>query len=245
MKRLVVLLTTLIVSVAVSAQVTTENGLSGANGQAVTMNKTDWLVSFTSVKIDAAVNVVFRQTGDDEEMRIVYDTKGCKNSKFKFSVNRKGMLVITEKRDSKRTTVTDVIIYYKDLREVKISHAKVVFEDEINATLLDVNVSGDATVLMKLKALDVAVKCTGESRLTLEGYAKYLTMSVSSAKVNCSKISILSATVDCANAAEVRMAIKERLEVKATSNAKMLYYGTPIILRRHNAMFGGEVTKMD
>lgn len=214
-------------------------------GQVVSIPKTDWLTPFSSIKVDAPLNVVFKKVATDEECRITYDTKGDITSKFKFEVNAKGVLVVSEKSDPKRTSVTDVTIYYNTLREVKISHAKAEFENRIEGTMFDLSVSGGAIVLLDVKTLDLAVECTGVSRLTLNGSTKYLTMRVSTAKVDCSTLSTVATIVDASHSAEVRVVVSERLEATTSTGAKLLYKGTPTILRDHTVTFGGDIININ
>jgi hypothetical protein len=245
MKRLIATILFAAVAIAASAQGGAKRGSADANGRIASSQDAGWAVSFRSVKIDAAANVVFKQASDNEDTRIVYDTKGDETTNFRFRVDRGGMLIISEKRDPKRLTVTDVIIYYRDLQAVDVKHARVAFEDAIESVLLDVNVSGGATALLKVKVLDAAIKCVSDSRLTLEGSAKYVTMKVASAKVNCSRLSTVSATVECSKSAEVRLSIKERLEAKVLANSRLLYYGNPRILRKHKSALNGEVVNLN
>jgi hypothetical protein len=213
--------------------------------QVVSTPKTDWLKAFDNIKIDGPMNVVLKKVATAAEARIFYDTKGNITSKFKFEVDKKGVLVVSEKFDPKRTSVTDVTIYYNSLREVRIAHAKAEFENVVESDLFDLSVTGGAMATLEVKTLDSAVECTGVSRLTLNGSTKYLTMKVSTAKVDCTKLSVVSATVDVSHSAEVRMTISERLEAITSTGAKLLYKGNPLILRDHTAIFGGEIININ
>ena len=216
-----------------------------ATEQVVSIPKTDWLTPFNKIKVDAPLNVVFKKVATDDECRITYDTKGNITSKFKFEVDARGVLVISEKSDPKRTTVTDVVVYYNALNGVKIAHAKAEFENQIESDLFDLTVSGGAIVSLGIKTLDSAIECTGVSRLTIEGETKYLTMTVSTAKVDCSKLNVVSATISVSHSAEARLFVSERLDATTTTGAKILYKGHPAILRDHTAIFGGEIININ
>lgn len=244
MKRVAMMIILAMVAFAVSAQNTT-SATTTETEQVVSIPKTDWVTPFNRVKVDGPMNVVFKKVATSEECRITYDTKGNITSKFKFEVDKKGALVVSEKLDPKRTSVTDIIIYYNSLREVKISHAKTEFEDIVENDLFDLVVSGGATVALEIKTLDAAVECTGVSRLTLDGYTKYLTMRVSTAKVDCTKLSVVSATVDASHSSELRLTVSERLEATTSTGAKLLYKGYPTILRDHAMIFGGEIININ
>ncbi len=246
MKRFVVTLIIAILSIpAISAQGVALLANTTTNEQAVSIPKTDWLLPFNAVKIDGPMNVELKAVATAEECRIIYDTKGNITSKFKFEVDKKGTLVVSEKHDPKRTSVTDVTIFYNTLREVKIAHAKAVFEDVVERDLFDLVVSGGAMVSLEIKTLDVAIECTGVSRLTMEGSTKYLTMRASTAKVDGSKLSVVSATIDASHSAEVRVVVDERLEATTSTGAKLLYKGHPVILRDHTVIFGGDIININ
>ena len=209
--------------------------------QIVSMPKTDWLTPFHSIKINGPMNVVLKSVNNTEDIRIIHDTKGNITSKFKFEVDKNGVLTISEKNDPKRTSVTDITLYYNSLREVKVAHATAQFEDCIKGDMFDISVSGGATVSLNAEVFDLAVECTGTSRLTIGGSTKYLTMRVSTAKVNCSELSTVSTIVDTSHSAEVRIMVSERLEVTTSTGAKLFYKGHPKILRDHSLVFGGEI----
>ena len=245
MKRVIV---TLILAMAIcvaSAQNTGVSTTTAQEEQVVSMPKTDWLTPFNRVKIDGPMNVVFKQVPTVDELRIYYDTKGNITSKFKFEVDKKGVLEVSEKLDPKRTSVTDIVIYYHDLQEVKIAHANAEFKNVVRRDIFDITVSGGAMVSIEIETLDVAIECTGVSRLTMEGKTKYMTMRVSTAKVDCSKLSTVSTVVDTSHSAEVRVVVSERLEATTSTGAKLLYKGNPAILRDHTAIFGGDIINMN
>ena len=243
MKRFVLLLMLAMMVGVASAQ---EVGNSTLTAEQKRMPpKTDWLADFTKIKIDASVNLILRRVKEGEEVRIVYDTKGNLTSKFKYEVDKNGTLVISEKVDPKRLTVTDVVVYYKTLREVKIARATAEFESEVVASVFDLSVSNGATVVLSIKTLDAAVECTGTSSLVISGETKYLTMRVSTAKVDCGLLSTVSTTVEASHSAEVRVMVSERLEATTSTNGKLLYRGSPTILRNHNALFGGGITNVN
>ena len=246
MKRFFILLIFSIVALGASAQNSTVVAAAAtAPEQVVSIPKTDWLTTFHSIKIDGPMNVLFKRVNSAEEVRIIYDTKGNISSKFKFEVDKKGVLVVSEKSDPKRTTVTDITIYYHSLRDVKIAHAKAEFEDRIESEMFDLSISGGAIVSLDVSSFDLAVECTGVSRLTLGGSTKYLTMRVSTAKVNCSELSTVSTIIEASHSSEVRIVVSERLEATTSTGAKLLYKGYPRIIRDHTLVFGGEIININ
>ena len=248
MKRFIILSMFIISVFSVSAQTATQSAAPAADGgteQIISMPKTDWLQPFSGVKIDGPMNVVLKRVSTVDESKITYDTKGNVTAKFKFELDKNGVLIVSERVDPKRISITDVTIYYHSLKEVKISRAKVEFENEVESKIFDLSVSSGAIVSLSLKALDLAAECTGSSRLTLSGETKYLTMRASTAKVDASDFSTVSATIDVAHSAEVRMVVSERLECTTSTGAKLLYKGNPTIFRDHSMIFGGDIINMN
>ena len=245
MRRAISILMFILAASVVSAQNESAAPQVAAAEQVVSAPKTDWLTPFTRVKVNGPMNVVFKKVDRADGVRIIYDTKGNITSKFKFEVDRNGVLVVSEKQDPKRTTVTDITIYYHTLSDVKINQAKAEFEDVIECKLFDVAVSGGAVVSLTIKTMDVYVDCTGTSRLTLAGETKYLSMRASTAKINCANLSTVATSVNASHSAEVRIEVSERLEATTSTSAKLLYKGNPIIIRNHNAIFGGDIININ
>ena len=246
MKRYIALIIVMVVASLQEVVATNQVSVSASGAEQVaSIAKTDWITDFSKIKVDAPINLILKKVAAGEEVRIVYDTKGDVASKFKYEVNKKKVLEISERVDPKRLTVTDVVVYYKTLSEVKIARATVEFESEIDSNLFDLSVSSGATVTLSIKTLDTDVECTGASSLVIKGETKYLTMRVSTAKVDCSQLSTVSTTVQASHSAEVRVMVSERLEATTSTNGKLYYRGSPTILRNHNALFGGDVTKID
>lgn len=244
MRSLIILSIFLLVgSVASSQNVATT--AAPATEQIVSMPKTDWLQPFNGVKIDGPMNVVMKRVATAEESKITYDTKGNITSKFKFELDKNGLLTVSERVDPKRISVTDVTIYYHSLKEVKVARAQVEFENDIESKIFDLLVSSGATVSLELNAFDVAAECTGTSRLTLKGNTKYLTMRASTAKVDASNFSTVSATIDVSHSAEVRLVVSERLECTTSTGAKLLYKGHPEVVRDHSMIFGGDIINVN
>lgn len=244
MKRFIIVSILVLTTYVVSAQVSSTPVVNGSES-AVSISKTDWLQPFSGVRIDGPMNVVLKRVATVEESKIIYDTKGNITSKFRYELDNNGILIVSERVDPKRTSVTDVTIYYHDLKEAKITRAKAVFENKIDSNIFDLQVSSGAMVTLELHALDLAAECTGSSRLTLKGKTKYLTLKTSTAKIDATNFSVVSANVDASHSAEVRLTILERLECTTSTGAKLLYKGQPTILRDHSMIFGGDIININ
>ncbi|MBR2326673.1 MAG: DUF2807 domain-containing protein [Alistipes sp.] len=251
MKRSIITVSLILISfIGATAQNATQTNQASVTATATEQvvaipPKTDWLKDFSGVKVDGPLMVTFEKVNSAEDVRIVYDTKGCITSKFKAEINRNGILCVEEKSDPKRTSVTEVKIFYSQLRNVKISHAKCTFNSTIEEPIFDLGVSGGAIVSIDVNTLDLLVECTGRSLLTISGSTKYLTMKASSAKVDGSKFSTVASIIEVSNSSEVRINVSERLEATTSTAATLLYKGEPTIIREHPSTFGGDIININ
>lgn len=211
----------------------------------ISVPKTDLLSAFSKLEIDGKMNVTLKCVASAADTKIVYDTKGCTTSRFKASVNKEGILRVEERIDQKRETTTDVTIYYNALTDIKILRASAVFEDVIDARILDLTVAGGATVKMAVESLDTAVDCTGRSSVILSGTSRYFRLNASSSTVDARDLSTVSSIIDASHNAEVRIEVSERLEATTSTSAKLLYRGKPTIVREHTSLFGGDIISID
>ena len=144
MKKIAITLSLILISFfnATAQNEVQTNGNTTSTELVTAIPKTDWLKDFIGIKIDGPILVTLERAESPEDVRIVYDTKGCITSKFKAEINRNGILCVEEKYDPKRTSVTEVKIYYTRLRNVKISHAKCSFNSTIDEKIFDLGVAG-------------------------------------------------------------------------------------------------------
>ena len=208
--------------------------------------KTEWLSPFTKVVVDGPINVTFKRVDTDEGLKIVYDTKGNPNSRFRSGVDKNGVLQIIERVDVKQAAIpTEVTVWYKSLDNINIARATVKFEQSVESKILDIAVKAGAVVNMDIKALDALVECTGKSRLIIGGQARYFTLDISTAVMEGINLQTVAANIDASHEAEVRVAVSERLEAETSTAAKLYYKGRPTIIRNKNSLFGGEILAIE
>lgn len=201
----------------------------------------EWLTDFDQIRIDGPMSVTLVRTPADEAPRIVYDTKGSYTSRFRAAVNKSRVLEITERTESRRTTTTEVTVYYHSLEKIRITRATVSFAEPLDFPVTDMTVSGGAVVTATLKMRDLKLDISGRSRLTLSGEVPYLSLRIASAKLDATALKVTSALIEASNSAEANVTISERLEAYASSGAQVFYSGTPDILRT-SASLGGKVS---
>ncbi len=255
MKRIVLLLLAAFVCVSLSLkaqpqQPTTEqskpvNGGAERLAAIINTSRSEWLGSFDKININGAMKVTLIHAAENEGPKIVFDTKGSTTTKFKSEVDKKGVLNVVETLDAKRTSVTEVTIYYCDMTSLSVDAADVTMEQSCKRDMFDLSVSGGAVVRAKFDVLDLAMEVTGRSVVVIEGASRYLDVRITTAKFDGLALQSVSAIVDASHGAEVSLSVAERLEASTSTSAKILYKGTPAIVRCHSSLFGGDIVSID
>lgn len=245
MKRVILLL---LLSISFAAEAQTQNTTPGnaTEQAAVSVPKTDYLAPFEKISVSGPIVVNFCRVESTEEIKIVYDTKNNAASRFRAQVDRNGVLHLTERFDTKQyPVVTDVTVYHTALNNISINQAIATFDAPLDCRILDLSVSGGATVTATIEALDTYVECTGRSLLKLDGESRYFKINVSTAKVDAFNLKTVALDVKASHNAEVRLTVTERLEAETSTAAKLLYKGKPEIIRNRNSMFGGDILAIE
>ena len=166
--------------------------LCRAQQPAETGERREWLTSFTAVEVSAPLDVKFVQVPDTEAPKIVYDTKGSYTTKFRAEVKDK-VLRITERSDARRPDRTSVTVYYNSLERVAIADAVATFDSTLVATVLDLTVGGMAQVTARMDVKDLKMELTGKSTATLTGAVRYLSLFVSTGKLEAAGLEVMAA----------------------------------------------------
>lgn len=224
---------------AVAAQEPQDTTVGAAEAAGLT-EQLEWLTAFEQVRIDGPMNVTFVKVSVDEAPRVVFDTKGSYTSKFKAAVNKNKVLEITERTESRRTTRTDVTVYYHSLEKIRIARATVSFSQPLDFPIADIEIASGAVVVGSVKMRDLRLDVSGKSRVSLSGEVPYLSLRVSSSKLDAAELVVRSAVIEASNSAEVNVRVDERLEAYPSGGAHIYYGGTPDIVRV-SASMGGEV----
>ena len=212
--------------------------------QSAAAAKSEWLPSFTTLVIDAPLDIRLIRVPDTEAPKIVYDTKGSYTSKFKAAVKDR-VLRITERPESRRPDRTEVTVYYNDLHKVTINDATAVFADTLSSKMHDMTIGGAATVTAALDFADLCLDISGKSNVTLTGKARYLRLYISSAKLDASGLETMSAEVNAQSGAIATLWVTDRFEGKTSTNAKIFYKGDPSVVRGGAKFLGGDITHIN
>ena len=212
--------------------------LCRAQQPAETGERREWLTSFTAVEVSAPLDVKFVQVPDTEAPKIVYDTKGSYTTKFRAEVKDK-VLRITERSDARRPDRTSVTVYYNSLERVAIADAVATFDSTLVATVLDLTVGGMAQVT------DLKMELTGKSTATLTGAVRYLSLFVSTGKLEAAGLEVMAAEANVTSSGVAALWVTDRFQGKTSTGGKITYKGAPPIVRSGAKFMGGDITRVE
>ena len=190
--------------------------LCRAQQPAETGERREWLTSFTAVEVSAPLDVKFVQVPDTEAPKIVYDTKGSYTTKFRAEVKDK-VLRITERSDARRLV----------------------------ATVLDLTVGGMAQVTARMDVKDLKMELTGKSTATLTGAVRYLSLFVSTGKLEAAGLEVMAAEANVTSSGVAALWVTDRFQGKTSTGGKITYKGAPPIVRSGAKFMGGDITRVE
>lgn len=204
--------------------------------------RSEWLPEFTGVYVSAAVEIIFIHVSDSEAPRIVYDTKGASDTKFKAFVDKKGVLNITEKIMRDTRSNTSVEVYYHSLESLEVTDAYVSFSGPVQQKMMKIDISGGGKISADVDITDLEVVLSGKAtRAKFTGTVRYLEISASSGLLDAGALEAMSADVTATYGAGVAVRVTERLKASASTSATVSYRGTPAIIKGRSAVLGGSV----
>ena len=233
MKKMILTAVMLAVAVLCRAQQPAEAG-----------ERREWLTSFNAVEVSAPLDVKFVQVPDTEAPKIVYDTKGSYTTKFRAEVKDK-VLRISERSDARRPERTAVTVYYNSLERIAIADAVATFEGTLTGTLLDMTVGGMAQVTAAMNVKDLKMELTGKSVATLTGAVRYLSLFVSTGKVEAAGLEVMAAEVSVTSSGVASLWVTDRFQGKTSTGGKITYKGVPPIVRSGAKFMGGDISRVE
>lgn len=216
----------------------------GRAGEPAAAPKSEWLPSFTAVKVDGPLDITFVKVPDTEAPKIVYDTKGSYTTKFRAEVRDK-VLLIRERPDARRPERTAVTVRYNELRSMDIAGAVVAFEGVLDMPLLDMRVSGEAKVTAAMDVPDLKADISGQSVVTLTGTVRYLTLTLSSGRFDAAGAECLAARVHVQSKGEAVLDVRDRLEARTTTGGTVRFKGNPPIVRVEERFMAGDILPLE
>lgn len=229
MKRIIILLVSLLVTSKVSAQ---QEAIQSAQ-----------LSAFHTIVLSGNMNVQLIKS--DQNVLKEYLVSATVE-KLKWHVNNDGALHVTVRPTSGVETHADVRIYYNDvLQRISVTESNVATENSIEAPMLVVDITGGGNAKLAVKCKDLEVNSSGNSAATLVGATKYLTIKASQhSGIDARNLQSESADVSANMGAELFVNANDRLAGSAVSGATIWHVGTPDILKSHTRL-GGKIYAID
>ena len=216
-------------------------GKAQQQGQTVSPTpESEWLQTFTSIEIEAPIDIVFVRVPETQAPKIVYDTKGSYTTKFRYEVKDR-VLRITERSDARRPKRTSVTLYYNTLRGISVLDAVVTVQDTISTVLLDLNIGGTAHFTAPLQVKDLKMNLSGHSKATLSGQVRYMNLVASTGTIEAADMEVMAAYVEAKSSAQLSLNVTERLEATTSTKGSILFKGAPDIVRGDVRFMGGNI----
>ena len=211
--------------------------LTGAAlAQAEPAGRHEWLAPFEAVEVDAAVAIRFEQAPAGEAPSIRYDTQGDDDTKFRAEV-RGGVLRIRERVDLHRPRRTTVVVRYEALRSLVLTDAEAEVDGVLTATFFDLTVGARASLTAAVEVQDLLIELSGESRATLTGQVRYLTLQASTGTVDAAGMTCMAARASVQNRARVTLDVTDRLETRTATGATIDCAAPPALVRNNKTFW--------
>lgn len=195
------------------------------------------LSDFNKIELTGRLQVELVQ-GDEASVEITLNN--AEDKKLDWGI-KNGVLSVRLKPGGGSSANADVKITYKDLVGLKVSSANVAVTNTIESPMLDMDISGGATVKADVDLNDLKVTAGGNSVLDLSGETKYYNLAANTkATVDSRSMKAENVVVKAATAASVYVYSSERIEITAATTSTVFYKGTPEIVRQKNSL-GGEI----
>lgn len=196
----------------------------------------EWLPPFEAVEVDAAVAIRFEQAPEGEAPSIRYDTQGDDDTKFRAEV-RSGVLRIRERVDLHRPRRTTVTVRYDALRSLALTDAEATVDGVLTAVLFDLTVGARASLTAEVEVQDLLLDLSGESRATLTGRVRYLTLQASTGTVDAAGMTCMAARASAQNRARVTLDVTDRLETRTATGATIDCAAPPALVRNNKTFW--------
>lgn len=150
-----------------------------------------------------------------------------------------GNLFVRLKPGSTDKGSADVLLYYRNVSQVKVSGANVIVDGVLSANMVDVDLSAGAVFGADVLTKDLYMKVGGNSVATITGTTKYYTLFAGAkSKADSRLLKAEDVRVEAGSGAEVYVSVIERLQLSADMGASIFYKGSPEILRTSAKMLG-------
>ena len=218
------------------------------------------LSDFTSVSSSQSIRVTLKK---GSEPKVEVSTTGELEDVI-TDVSGDDLVIEMASNKTFRNIEVEVIVYFQEIESLRASSSsRMITEDLIEATNLDIKGSSSARMDLKVKASNVEVagsssarialsvdagnvesQVSSSSRFTLEGNAENFEAQVSSSgRIDASEFTCKNADLAASSSGRIELNVEEELIAKASSSGRITYGGKPSIVDADSGS-GGKVSRM-
>ncbi len=200
------------------------------------------LPQFTSLKVEADMNLTLIEVADGEQLRLEYDLGDNDPAKFKADV-RRGELKISQPYNARSVSKIEATLYYNSaLTKLSFDRAVVKFATTFKAPIAEISIDDSAFLEGAVDCADLELTAESNSRLGLTGDCEYVLLKAKSgAKVELRKMECRSVEVEVSHGAVVALTAGDRMKVSTSTSGVVKYWGEPTILRKTSKLISGSL----
>ena len=102
-----------------------------------------------------------------------------------------------------------------------------------------------AQVTARMDVKDLKMELTGKSTATLTGAVRYLSLFVSTGKLEAAGLEVMAAEANVTSSGVAALWVTDRFQGKTSTGGKITYKGAPPIVRSGAKFMGGDITRVE
>ena len=126
------------------------------------------------------------------------------------------------------------------------------FRAEVKDKVLRITARSDARrpdptsqVTARMDVKDLKMELTGKSTATLTGAVRYLSLFVSTGKLEAAGLEVMAAEANVTSSGVAALWVTDRFQGKTSTGGKITYKGAPPIVRSGAKFMGGDITRVE
>jgi hypothetical protein len=223
------------------------------------VSETRKITEFSKVEVETGIELIFTESSvasllvesDDEQRLQKIITKVEGNTlkiyldKQRSKINNYQLLRVTVSQNNVSSFRAKSGASIAITNEINVPKASITidsgaeFKGNIKADVVKLDVNSGANYQGNIVAASVFGDFDSGAQIELSGIAKTTTVKIGSA-ANCQAIEFTTqvATIDAGSSAEIALTVSQVLDAKASSLARIKYYGTPMKVSAHTDSLG-------
>lgn len=151
-----------------------------------------------------------------------------------------GELSISTSHSMGRATRIKIYVTFIEVNSLRASSgSEINGQSLIKSEELSLRASSGAEIAVEVLARNLDVKCSSGSQIDLKGRATSFSGKASSGSgISAKKLEVISAIAQASSGADIKIAVKENLDAKASSGGSIRYSGNPQILNANKSSSG-------